>query len=108
MNRGLISWRTVKQQCVSLSTAESEYVALAGATQEAVWLGQLLGDFQVKNTFPMLMHEDNIAAISIASNPSHHPKTKHISIKFHYVRDQVLKVHLQFRMDKCTVWQIWQ
>ena len=43
-NNGIISWRTNKQSCVALSTAEAEYVALANAAQESVWLNHLFSN----------------------------------------------------------------
>ena len=90
LSGGLISWRTNKQSCVALSTAEAEYVALSSAGQEAVWLKTLLNDlkvFSIKE--PMLIFEDNQSAICLAKNPRDHPKTKHISIKFHYIRELI-------------------
>lgn len=90
LGSGLISWRTNKQSCVALSTAEAEYVALSGAAQEAIWLKSLFSDLHFDNQGPMLIYEDNQSAISLAKNPKNHPKTKHISIKFHFVRDLVV------------------
>ena len=90
MNGGLISWKSCKQTCVSLSTAEAEYVALAACTQEAVWLIKLLKDLNLNINLPMLINEDNQSAIAIAKNPKDHPKTKHIAIKYHFVRDKIV------------------
>ena len=89
MNGSLISWRSCKQTCVALSTAESEYVALSAATQEAIWLNRLLIDICAKPDSPIIIHEDNQAAMCIAKNPIQHPKTKHISIKFHFIREHI-------------------
>ena len=86
---GVISWKSNKQNCVALSTAEAEYVALSSASQEAIWLIQLLNDLNIHCQLPFVIYEDNQAAISICNNPTHHPKTKHISIKYHYIKDQI-------------------
>ena len=86
----LISWRSCKQSCVALSTAEAEYVALAGASQEALWLKYLLSDLNVNVNDPIVINEDNQSAICIAKNSKGHPKTKHIDIKYHFVRDLVM------------------
>ena len=87
-NNSIISWRSNKQNCVALSTAEAEYVALSSAAQEAVWLNQLLRDINFNNSdLPVTLFEDNQATISITENPRNHPKTKHIGIKYHFVRD---------------------
>ena len=92
---GLISWRTNKQSCVALSTAEAEYVALSSAAQEAIWLMSLFTDLHFYNGGPMLIYEDNQSAICLAKNPKDHPKTKHISIKFHDVRGLVVSGQIE-------------
>ena len=83
-----ITWQSKKQSYVALSTAEAEYVALAGAPQETTWLKQLYQDLQGSNE-PIVIYEDNQSAISIAMNPQFHGRVKHINIKYHFVRDQV-------------------
>ena len=85
-----VSWRSKKQTTLALSTAEAEYVALAGATQEAVWMRQLTADLNGEPaTEPTVVFEDNQAAIAMAKNPQFHGRSKHISIKYHFVRDKV-------------------
>lgn len=85
-----VSWRSKKQTTVALSTAEADYVALAGATQEAVWMRQLTADLNGEPaTEPTVVFEDNQAAIAMAKNPQFHGRSKHISIKYHFVRDKV-------------------
>ena len=59
-NNGIISWRSNKQNCIALSTAEAEYVALSSTAQEAVWLNQLLSDISINNSnVPVTVFEDN-------------------------------------------------
>ena len=90
-----VSWRSKKQSCVELSTAEAEYMALASAAQEAVWMQSLqnyLNEASVKSTF---IYEDNQSTICIAKNPQYHGRTKHIDIKFHYIHEQVEKKAIQ-------------
>ena len=82
-----ISWRSKKQTCVALSTAEAEYIALSHATQEAVWLRQLASDLRCNTKQPTVIYEDNQAAICMAKNPN--SRSKHIEIKYHYVREKV-------------------
>ena len=85
-----MSWRSKKQTTVALSMAEAEYVALAGATQEAVWMRQLTADLNGEPaTEPTVVFEDNQAAIAMAKNPQFHGRSKHILIKYHFVRDKV-------------------
>ena len=94
LNGGLISWKSSKQPCVSLSTAEAEYVALALASQEAIWISKLLSDLGCYQS-PIVIKEDNQAAICISSNECDHSRTKHIDIKFHYVRELVLNKFIE-------------
>ena len=82
------TWQSKKQLCVAMSRAEAEYVALAGAAQEAVWLKQLNEDLTGKSE-PVMIHEDNQSAIAIAKNPQFHGRVKHINIKYHFIREQV-------------------
>ena len=84
-----VSWRSKKQTCVALSTAEAEYIALASAAQEAIWLQHLVEDLGNKPVNPMVLYEDNQSAICMAKNPQFYGRAKHISIKFHYIREQV-------------------
>ncbi|OIT29617.1 retrovirus-related pol polyprotein from transposon tnt 1-94 [Nicotiana attenuata] len=70
---------------------EAEYVALASAAQEAVWLKKFLEQLLdiAKNTEPLLVYYDSEAAISSTKDPKFHCKTKHIDTKYNYVRDMV-------------------
>ena len=95
-----ISWRSKKQTCVALSTAEAEYIALASAAQESLWLQQLLADLKKEETKSVVMYEDNQSAISMAKNPQFHGRTKHIAIKYHFVREQVSNENLELRYCK--------
>jgi hypothetical protein len=86
---GPISWLSKKQATVALSTAEAEYLALCSATQETVWLKKLLSDIKYISDRQIVILEDNQGAIAIAQNPVGHARTKHIDIKYHYVRECV-------------------
>ena len=85
-----ISWRSKKQTTVALSTAEAEYIALSAAAQEAVWLQNLMLGLGLKIS-PTVINEDNQSAIAIAKNPQFHGRTKHVDIKYHFVRELVNK-----------------
>ena len=94
-----ISWQSKKQSCVSLSTAE--YVALAGTTQEALWLKQLNADL-TGVTDPITVDEDNQSAIAIAKNPQFHGRVKHINIKYHFLREQVNSNNIELKYCKTS------
>ena len=82
---GAISWVSKKQAVVALSTSEAEYVALSLTAQEAAWLQKLFTDLQ-RPTKPIVINEDNQGAIALARNPIAHSRTKHIDIRFHFIR----------------------
>ena len=63
------------ESCVALSTAEAEYVALAAAAQEAVWLRQLTSDILQYQVGEMIIFEDNQSAICLAKSPQFHGRT---------------------------------
>jgi len=90
LGRSLVCWSPKKQNCVSLSTAEAEYIAAGSCCAQLLWMKQTLKDYgvNVKNV-PLLC--DNESAIKIAHNPVQHSKTKHIQIRHHFLRDHVLK-----------------
>ncbi|XP_076638812.1 uncharacterized protein LOC143350676 [Colletes latitarsis] len=81
-----ISWACRKQPCVSLSSTEAEYIALAEATQEAVWIQRLLEDFG-KGTQDTIIYEDNQSCLKLTSNKKFNNRTKHIDTKFHNIKD---------------------
>jgi transposase InsO family protein len=93
----LVSWKSSKQGCVALSTAEAEYVALSSAAQEATWLRELCKDVGYKSSGPTIIYEDNQAAIKMAKNSCYHGRTKHISIRYHYIREQVSSNVIELR-----------
>ncbi|CAB4023016.1 Hypothetical predicted protein, partial [Paramuricea clavata] len=91
INGAAVSWRSKKKTCVALSTAEAEYVAFSAAAQEALWMGQLLTDLNVNIDEPVTIYEGNQSAIAMSKNLQFHGRSKHIDIKYHFVRDQVEK-----------------
>ena len=86
---GLITWESKRQPVVTTSTMESEYLAMAPAAKEAVFLGQLRA--QIDNTFfrAIVVKTDNQAALQHAQHTTNHRRTKHIDVQYHYVRDCV-------------------
>ncbi|UYV73155.1 hypothetical protein LAZ67_10001980 [Cordylochernes scorpioides] len=71
---------------VALSTTESEYIAACAATKEMVWLRRLLKDIGIKMDRPTVLNMDNQAAIKLVQNPEFHKRTKHIDVRYHYIR----------------------
>ena len=97
LGNSLVSWFSKKQNCVALSTAESEYVAAGSCVAQILWIKQQLMDFEIMfSKIPIKC--DNTSAISISKNPIQHSRTKHIDIKHHFIRDHVVKgdIELEF------------
>ena len=95
LNHGAISWKSQRQRSTALSTAEAEYMALAEATKEAVWLKGFLSSVLNKPLDPITLYEDNQSAIAIANNPVDHQRTKHIDIRYHFTRDAMEHNHIR-------------
>ena len=83
---GSISWFSRKQECNSLSTTESEFVAASEAAKEATWIRSFLKEIQRRGPEPIPLLCDNQGAIRCAHNPELHRKMKHIDIRFRYVK----------------------
>ncbi|KAJ9552063.1 hypothetical protein OSB04_016108 [Centaurea solstitialis] len=95
----LVSWQCKKQTTVSQSTTEAEYIAASQCCSQVLWIHNQMQDYGL-SFLQTPIYIDNNSAISIVNNPVKHSKTKHIEIKYHFIRDcnekkiiQVLKVH---------------
>jgi hypothetical protein len=85
-----VSWASKKQNSVALSTAEAEYIAAGHCCAQLLWMRQTLRDYGYKLTkVPLLC--DNESAIRMADNPVEHSRTKHIVIRYHFLRDHQQK-----------------
>ncbi|RVX00220.1 Retrovirus-related Pol polyprotein from transposon RE1 [Vitis vinifera] len=85
----LVTWRSKKQSVVARSSAEAEYRALAQGICEGIWIKRVLSELGQTSSSPILMMCDNQAAISIAKNPVHHDRTKHVEIDRHFITEKV-------------------
>jgi hypothetical protein len=85
---GLISWTSRAQKTVALSSTEAEYMALSDCSRQVVWMHTLLGElgYHLK---PVPICGDNQGSIFIASNPVTEKRSKHIDIRFHYIREVI-------------------
>lgn len=86
---GAISWNTKRQPTVALSSTEAEYMAVSSATQEALWLKGLEAELIPSSPKSTIIHCDNKGAISLALTNAYHPRTKHIDVRHHFVRDKI-------------------
>jgi hypothetical protein len=86
LGRSLVSWASKKQNSVALSTAEAEYIAAGHCYAQLLSMRQTLRDYDYKlSKVPLLC--DNESAIRMADNPVEHNRTKHIDIRYHFLRD---------------------
>ena len=98
-----ISWGSKLQEVVALSSTEAEYMALTHAAQEALYLSQLQSEMGVVGDgHGVLLLCDNQSSIKIAQNPVFHKRSKHIAIRFHFIRERVesSEILLQFVRTK--------
>ena len=91
----LVFWSSKKHSSVSLSTAEEEYIAATACCTQILWMKQTLQDIHVTCNEPIPIPSDNMSAIRISKNPVMHSKTKHIPIKFHFLREQVTEKNIK-------------
>lgn len=84
-----ISWISKRQNIVALSSTESEYIAAISAAQEALFLRQLLQQIAPSPTTPTLLLLDNQGALKLAEGTGTSKRTKHIDIRYHFIREAV-------------------
>jgi len=84
-----MTWKTKKQDVVALSTTEAEYMALSEAAKAAAWMRNLYTELGIPVDKPTTIYEDNISTMILAEHGSQHPRTKHIQIRFHRIRDYI-------------------
>ena len=86
-----MSWFSRKQQSVALSSAEAESMAASLASCEAIWLRKMLFGLFGQALRPFMIYCDNQSCIKLTENPFFHDRSKHIEIKYHFIRDYVQK-----------------
>lgn len=89
LNESLITWMSQKQRCVALSSCEAEFMAATAVACQAIWLKNLLTEVTGKDTGPVVLYIDNRSAIDLAKNPVFHGRSKHIDIRYHFIRECV-------------------
>lgn len=86
---GVITWSSQKQKVVAKSSCEAEYIAAATAASQAVWLSRLLAEMLGSEIQKVKLRVDNKSAIELSKNPVHHERSKHIDVRYHYIRECV-------------------
>ena len=89
LSSGVVSWISKKQPVVSLSTTEAEYIAAASCACQCVWLRIILEQLGCEQKEYTTILCDNSSSIKLSKNPVLHGRSKHIDIRFHFLRELV-------------------
>ena len=84
-----MSWFSRKQKSIALSLAEAEYMAASQASCEAVWLRKMMVGLFGQRLRPTMIYCDNLSCIKLTENLVFHDRSKHIEIRYHFIRDCV-------------------
>ena len=87
VNKCLVAWNSQKQITVALSSCEAEFMAATAAACHALWLRSLLAEIIGAEPKPVKMFVDNKSAIALMKNPVFHGRSKHVDIRFHFIRE---------------------
>jgi hypothetical protein len=91
INNNLVSWNVKKQPTVALSTAEAELMSIVEVIKEVIWVRKLLVELSYPLQEPIVTYSDNQSALDVVENDCLHDRSKHIEIKYHFVRDETRK-----------------
>jgi hypothetical protein len=99
MGQGAVTWSSKKQHVIALSSTEAEYIAQTHAAKEALWIRTFVGEFRDGfGSLPILINCDNQGAIALAKDNKFHARTKHIDLRYHFIREAVedAKIELNY------------
>ncbi|KAH9646639.1 hypothetical protein KPL70_024932 [Citrus sinensis] len=96
LNNCTVNWKAQLQSVVALSTTEAEYTAAAEAVKEAIWLKGMLKELGIDQR-SIVINCDSQSAICLSKNQTHHERTKHIDIKLHFIRLEVLRATVKLQ-----------
>ena len=89
LGRNAITWQSQKQKTVALSSCEAEFMAATATACQAIWLGNLVKELTGQNMMPITLYVDNKLVIALMKNPVFHGRSKHIDIRYHFIRECV-------------------
>jgi transposase InsO family protein len=95
---GPVAWSSQQQKCTAKSSTEAEYLAYSEAGSEAIWLQRLIRDLGIqKDEEPAVLYTDSEPAIAIAENRKAHTKSRHIEVRWHWIREQIQERKISLR-----------
>lgn len=89
INNNLITWASQKQRCVALSSCKAEFMVTTLAACQGIWLRRLTSEITGQKVPPVKLLVDNKSALELMKNPVFHGRSKHIDIRFHFIRECV-------------------
>ena len=92
-----VSWKSQLQSVVALSSTEAEYIVATEAAKEAMWIKGLLMELKLMQQ-EVVVYSDSQSAIHLCKNPVFHERSKHIQVKYHFIRDMVAQK--VFKLEK--------
>ena len=87
-NGNIVHWFSKKQELTAMSTMEAEYIACSTTTKDIIWFQKWPKEIYGTTT-PAILNCDNTSAISFTKNDTNHSRTRHIDIRFHFIKDCV-------------------
>lgn len=89
LNECLVTWVSQKHKCVALSSCEAEFIATTVVSCQGIWLRKVLCQIIAENIESVALYIDNKSAIDLEKNPVFHGRSKHIDIRYHFIREYV-------------------
>jgi len=99
---GLVSWKSKCQETVVLSIVEAEYIAFTRVTSQAIWLSKFFDEVGLQINRPVLIYGNNVGSIANTVNDKNHCRTKHIDVKYHFVKEHTKSGQVKFEYTLST------
>jgi hypothetical protein len=96
MAGGPVSWSSKRQECVTLSTPEAEYIALVHAAKTATWIEHFLHEINAPVSYPLQIRGDNQSSGAIASRTINYGRVRHVNLAYFWLREHVRKNSIKF------------
>ena len=93
----VIAWGSKKQTTVACSSVEAEYMAITEAIKQALWYEMFMNELGIKYNHPMIVNVDSQGAMQLTTNPIYHKRTKHVDIRYHFIRDVIEKGDIKLK-----------
>lgn len=87
LGSGAVAWSSKKQPIVTLSTTKAEFVAGAACASQAIWMKRIFEKLSLEESKCTTIYCDNSSTIQLSKNPVLHGRSKHIDVRFHFLRD---------------------